>query len=57
MQPVVVGNFRARLRKCGYSCISISRMENGFWHVSAIEPLGGFEIDVVMSFSDMFSWR
>lgn len=57
MQPVLVGNFRARLRKCGYTCISICRMENGFWHVSAVEPLGGFMIDVVMSFSDMCSWR
>lgn len=54
-QPVEVMAFRKRLRKRGYTAISILRDTNqGVYRVSACEPLAGQRVETKMSYQDMY---
>lgn len=40
---------RARLTRRGYTEVSITQMESGDYYVKAIEPLGGFGVQTMVS--------
>ena len=61
MQDIVVGAFRKRLSKRGYSNISIKRdklvsgFKSNFYNVTAIEPLSNTLVCTKLSVIDMYS--
>lgn len=61
MQHCQVVNFRARLRRLGYTGISICRAKEftnqEVYRVVAVEPLAGCICVRYMSIMDMFYWR
>lgn len=55
MQPTLIMAFRKRMKKRGYTNISIKLLKNGLYKVSANEPLGYVLVSVEYSLLDMRS--
>ena len=59
MQPKAILAFRKRLKNCGYTNIKIyssSRLE-GYYDVSAVEPLGKNKIVVCLSLGQCIDFK
>ena len=59
MQPKQILSFRKRLKNCGYTDIkvTISKYQDGFYDMSAIEPLGHKKIIVSLSLGQCIDFK
>ncbi len=59
MQDKIVLAFRKRLRNCGYTQITIKKSDfyDGYYDVSAVEPLGHILIKVRLSLGDCYRFK
>lgn len=59
MQPKQILSFRKRLKNCGYTDIkvTVSKYQEGFYDVSAIEPLGHKKIIVSLSLGQCIDFK
>ena len=55
LQDPIVMAFRKRMKSCGYTDITIYKMSpfNGFYRVSAVEPLSKAKVSVKYDLCDM----
>ncbi|MGN0551570.1 MAG: hypothetical protein ACI4I4_06990 [Acutalibacteraceae bacterium] len=59
MQPKQILAFRKRLKNCGYTDIkiSVSKYQDGFFDISAVEPLGHKKITVSLSLGQCIDFK
>lgn len=59
MQPKAILAFRKRLKTCGYTNVKIyaSRRFDGYYEISAIEPLGRRRIEVCLSLGQCIDFK